>query len=1040
MRRMFPGRFSPLGTGRRFHLVHANVRSQPATAAVMVAAVGFATAFLVVMGFYAHAVHKFHGDGVDEVEVRGLAIEPRDPNDTAARLTDARRAELTARLGVEFRPVLAQNVTVRGGGGTTLLAPAESTWAADPRFAAGRMAWGGGITTDTGAREVVVPEMVFAKLGGTVTGYGPEPAALTVELRRKFDGREESLTLSLRVAGVSRRPAEEKLFVPHALAEFFDLWTSGKASGEPGPDGRPPFPPVRYRDLLAFGPAAHADRVAAEVAPYKLSVTPEGSVFVPPAGDVWAVVKAPERPADATRVAALLATGPEGTMHPARLIRRPGRGGEVTVVELPTDDPRWATTAARKAPPLGTLLPVAQVPDLGPLGDFAAVPDTVALLEFDPERVPGLVEERVVVRTSDAAVGRELAGLPGAAAVADPADAWAVLLAPGDPVRLLSAARSRFGAGAGRLVARHVPAGLLPFGVTPRIGYYAPDDWLRATGAGGVRRMTDLPPGADTDLVGAVVRGEWAEVQRFVAAERATERFSSPDPYSVTAVLPGSAHDAVRRLTEGARRTAVRRVPTVAATVRVGNQIVASRVAPDTGLAPGQAAGSADGAAEVGAGKLAVELAARGDNAPGLVWVDPETFRRAAFHAARAAGSLPPLGVEEITVKVSGTTYPRAKEWFAREGLTLAAVGREPAAAEWTMYRLSPAGPDHPGVAANVPAALGLARPVLEVALADLRQTARVGPAELAVIGTTPDDPRRAAAGMVRGRWPAPASNDVVMPVEVARRLDPARPPSGWVGMTVEVRFRRESTHATREPDLTLPLTVVGLADGGDAYAAAEVIDQLRLWQEDKVVYNAARRRFETPTEIYARSGHSRAVAFAATVDDVEPLTQKLDAAGYRVTHKLDTVRGLRQLGRVLAFVVAVFQAGFVALAFLTVWGTTTLSIQARRWQIALYRSLGLTRWDVVSLFALQGALLGLAGFLGGFVVAAAAEPVLTHVARSAFQLPPGVLSRPLATAVPWWLVGGGLLMAVGVSVAAAVFPARSAAGVPPAELLKQEA
>jgi len=990
-----------------------------------------------------HAVYAFHEAGVDDVETCGVGIEPRDPNDAALRLTDAKRAELTGRLGVAFHPVLTQNVTVRAAAGPVVLTPSESTWPTDPRFAPGRMAWGGGVSTDPGAREVVVPEPLFAKLGGTLTRRGPEPATLAVELRRKFDGRDETVTLALRVAGVARRPAEEKVFVPHPLAEFIDLWTSGKASGEPGADGRAPLPPVRYRELLAFGPAAHAARVAAEAAPYQLTVAPVGTLAVPPPGDVWAVVRAPDRAPDAARLAAVFAAGPEGTVHPVRLSRRPGRGGEMTVVELPPEDPRWATTAARRAPPLGTLLPAAEVPGLGPLGDAAGTPDTVALLDFDPARVPDLVEDRVVVLTTDAAVGRELAGLPGAVTAADPPDGWAALVAPADPHRLLATARSRFGSSAGRLVGRNAPAGLLPFGLTLRTGYYADDDWVRATRAAGVERLSDLPPGAVQQFVGVVVRGEWGEVQRFAAASRAVEEFSSPDPWSVAAVLPGSAYDAVQRVAAGRRRTAVRRVATVAAKVQVGNQVIAARVAPDPGLSAGRGVaprGAAGGAAEVGAAKLAVELAAGVDGDPGLVRVDPEAFRLAAFHAARAAGAIPPAGVEEVTVRVPGGIYPRAREWFARDGLTLAAVGGEPAAAEWTVYRLTPAGPDHPGVASAVPAALALSRPALEAALPDLRQTARVGSADLTLVGTSPDDPRRAAAGMVRGRWPGAGPTDLVLPVEVARRLDPTRPPAGWVGMAVEVRFRRESTHATREPDLTLTLTVVGLADGGDAYAPAGLIDQLRLWQDDRVVYNAARRRFETPAEIYARAGHARAVAYAATVDEVEPLAQALDAAGYRVTHRLDTVRGLQQLGRVLAFVVAVFQVGFVGLAFLTVWGTTTLSIQARRWQIALYRSLGLTRWDVVSLFGLQGALLGLAGFAAGFAVAAAAEPVLTHAARSAFQLPAGVLARPLATAVPWWLVGGGLLMAVGVSVAAAVFPARSAAGVPPAELLKQEA
>jgi putative ABC transport system permease protein len=105
---------------------------------------------------------------------------------------------------------------------------------------------------------------------------------------------------------------------------------------------------------------------------------------------------------------------------------------------------------------------------------------------------------------------------------------------------------------------------------------------------------------------------------------------------------------------------------------------------------------------------------------------------------------------------------------------------------------------------------------------------------------------------------------------------------------------------------------------------------------------------------------------------------------------------------------------------------TLTDLVFERRREVALLKSLGASRREVVTLFLTEAALLGVAGGLAGFAVGAVAAQVVGQtVFRSAIRVDPGVLPAMVGLALTVTLVASLLP----VQYALAIEPARSLRG-----------
>ena len=166
----------------------------------------------------------------------------------------------------------------------------------------------------------------------------------------------------------------------------------------------------------------------------------------------------------------------------------------------------------------------------------------------------------------------------------------------------------------------------------------------------------------------------------------------------------------------------------------------------------------------------------------------------------------------------------------------------------------------------------------------------------------------------------------------------------------------------------------------------------------------------------------------------VEKAIQKM---GFR-TVSLTSI--LEEVNKVFVIMDAVLGAiGSVSLlvACLGIVNIMIIAVLERRKEIGVMKSVGARRWDVKEQFFVEGALIGLMGGAGGVVLGWAVSQVI-NFGLNLYIKQQGVKPQVLF-AFPLWLILAALALAVGVSLASALYPAARAARLDPVESLRYE-
>ena len=125
-----------------------------------------------------------------------------------------------------------------------------------------------------------------------------------------------------------------------------------------------------------------------------------------------------------------------------------------------------------------------------------------------------------------------------------------------------------------------------------------------------------------------------------------------------------------------------------------------------------------------------------------------------------------------------------------------------------------------------------------------------------------------------------------------------------------------------------------------------------------------------------------------------------------------------------------------ILIAALNITTTLILVVMERRRDIAILNAMGATRGSIMGIFVIEGAVVGLVGAVAGVLLGA----IATYVANrfNLISLPPDVYSIAQVTLnLKTRDVLVAALVAFGLSTLATIYPARAAAKIRPAELLR---
>lgn len=304
--------------------------------------------------------------------------------------------------------------------------------------------------------------------------------------------------------------------------------------------------------------------------------------------------------------------------------------------------------------------------------------------------------------------------------------------------------------------------------------------------------------------------------------------------------------------------------------------------------------------------------------------------------------------------------------------------------------------------------------------------------------------------GMQGHFFSSPSADEAILQAEFAKELNPQT--SSLIGKDLILRYAERQSLGAQGGDAASPsgfsvvpkekhFQIIGVVEtepasgfGGfgsgrlliplpiaETLRAAQVNDLrdiLRDSTSDKPTYSSLTVRVKSPSL-------------------VEATEAKLKDLGFSAFSLLDASKSLRIFFSVFDLLLGIFGSLALAVATLGIINTLVMAILERRREIGVLKALGAADRDVKQLFFVEAGVMGLFGGILGTLLGWLIGRSLTlgtNIYLHRQNLPGVDISS-----VPWWLVLLSILFAVGVSLAAGLYPASRAARLDPVQALRYE-
>jgi putative ABC transport system permease protein len=189
----------------------------------------------------------------------------------------------------------------------------------------------------------------------------------------------------------------------------------------------------------------------------------------------------------------------------------------------------------------------------------------------------------------------------------------------------------------------------------------------------------------------------------------------------------------------------------------------------------------------------------------------------------------------------------------------------------------------------------------------------------------------------------------------------------------------------------------------------------------------------------YTAGGYNRAIVTADRADHVRGLLKELEGLGYHTTSLVEWAERVYQEVTLIGLGMTVLSVLALVVAGLGITNTMVTSVLERTHDIGIMKAVGARDRQVLGMFLIEGAVLGLIGgglgLAGAWLLSLPAEGWIHRVIEHQAQRK---VVHPIF-AYPAWLLAGAPLFAMLVTTAAALLPARRAARIDPAVTLRTE-
>ncbi len=241
--------------------------------------------------------------------------------------------------------------------------------------------------------------------------------------------------------------------------------------------------------------------------------------------------------------------------------------------------------------------------------------------------------------------------------------------------------------------------------------------------------------------------------------------------------------------------------------------------------------------------------------------------------------------------------------------------------------------------------------------------------------------------------------------------------------------FQRKELEVAVVGVYDIPLIVPGLARSG-------VILPVDLMKEiPGVHFQSALTRLKAGSAPRA-PGYASATVRVPDAANVGAVEETIRSMGFHTSAMLRHFQEMQNFFIFLRVLLAAVGSVALVVAALGIVNTLLMSVLERHQEIGIYKAVGASDGDLVTLFLTEAGMIGLWGGLGGLVLGRVVSSGL-EIAVNVYARRQGATEPLELFAFPIWLLASTVLFAVVVSIVAGVYPALRAARVDPIKALR---
>jgi putative ABC transport system permease protein len=229
--------------------------------------------------------------------------------------------------------------------------------------------------------------------------------------------------------------------------------------------------------------------------------------------------------------------------------------------------------------------------------------------------------------------------------------------------------------------------------------------------------------------------------------------------------------------------------------------------------------------------------------------------------------------------------------------------------------------------------------------------------------------------------------------------------------------------------DLEVPVTIVkGGVPTGRVHAAASFAGTLNLLRYREVRYDDKAAEL-----LLSRQGYAGFRLYAATIDDVDTVQQRLEQEGITVHTERERIGEVRRLDHYTTLIFWLIAAVGVVGAIAALTASLYASVERKKKELNVLRLLGLLKRELVLFPIFQGLLLSSGALVLSVTIFAAVSQVINRVFSDHLQTTESLCTL---SGSHFLLLAAGVL---GLSTVSATFAALRATRLDPAEALRDE-